>query len=84
MGRCVLAGMQASAAVVTEVRQKVNIGLAKLQSARHGQESAAKAFAITASVADLHLAGHLAFGGAELAPGQGPGFLGQSFKRLHG
>ncbi|MDT4857618.1 hypothetical protein FQZ97_920500 [compost metagenome] len=58
----VLAGMQAGAAVVAQVGQEVDVGLAEFEPARHGRKHGAEAFAVAAGVADLHLARHLGFG----------------------
>ena len=60
--RCVLAGVQAGAAVVAEIGQVMHIGLTELQTARHGREHGAETFAIAAGIADLHHTRHFAFG----------------------
>jgi hypothetical protein len=54
--------MQASAAVVAEIGQVMNIVAAKLQPAGHGRKDCTKALAVAAGVADLHLTGDLDFG----------------------
>ncbi len=84
--RCVLAGVQAGAAVVAQVGDEMDVGLAELQPPRHGGEHGAKAFAVAAGIADLELAGHFGLGGGEhdLAIGQRLGVARQGFKRLHG
>ena len=55
--RRVLAGVQAGAAVVAQVGQVVDVGLAELEPARHRREDGAEAFAVAAGIADLHLRG---------------------------
>jgi hypothetical protein len=57
--------MQAGAAVVAQVGQEVDVGLAELQPPRHRREHRAKALAVAAGIADLHLAADLSLTGAE-------------------
>ncbi|MNS41901.1 hypothetical protein D3C72_742680 [compost metagenome] len=54
MRRRVLAGVQTGAAVVAQVGQVVQVGLAEFQSARHRRKHRAEPFAIAAGVAYLH------------------------------
>ncbi|KAG1179624.1 hypothetical protein G6F35_016218 [Rhizopus arrhizus] len=65
MRRRVLTGVQTGAAVVAQVGQIVQVGLAKFQAAGHGREHRAEAFAIAAGVADLHDAGDFGFVGGQ-------------------
>ena len=83
--RCVLAGVQAGAAVVAQVGNEMDIGLAKFQPPCHGREHGAKAFAVAAGIADLQLARHLGFGGRQhnAAIRQRFSVTRQGFKRLH-
>jgi len=55
MGRRILTGMQTSAAVVAQIGQVMNVGFAEFQAPSHGGKDRAKTFAITTSVANLHL-----------------------------
>jgi hypothetical protein len=85
MRRCVLAGVQAGAAVVAQVGQVVHIGLREVQPARHRRKHRAEALAVAAGVADLQLRATSAS-----APLKGRVKIGvacatgQRFKRLHG
>jgi hypothetical protein len=63
MRRRVLAGVQAGAAVVAEIGEVVDVGLAKLQPPRHGREHGAKTFAVAAGIADLQYTRHLGLAG---------------------
>ena len=83
VGRRVLAGMQAGAAVVAQIGQVVHVGHAELESARHRGKHRAKGFAIAAGIADLHLPRHLGHFRRGLAIGQGARLLRQGFNRLH-
>jgi hypothetical protein len=82
--RRVLAGMQAGAAVVAQVGQEMDVGLAEFEPSRHGREHRAKTLAVAAGIADLHLARHLVFGRAQhrRAACQCPSIAGQGFKLL--
>jgi hypothetical protein len=51
----ILACVQTSAAVMTQVGQIMDIGLAKLQSLGHGGKNGTVAFTITTGVTDLQL-----------------------------
>ena len=85
MGRRVLAGVQTGTTVVAQISQIVQVGLAELQSSRHGRKYGAKAFAVAAGIADLHLARQLSFGRRQRrgTASQGAGLAGQGFKLLH-
>ena len=87
MRRRVLAGVQAGPAVVAQVGQKVDVGLAEFQAPRHRWEDGAKRLAVAAGIADLHLAGHLALGrtqGQAHRPiGQIAGLAGQRSECFH-
>jgi len=65
MRRRILAGVQAGAAVVAQVGQEVDVGLAEFQPARHGRKHRAKALAVATGVADLHLPADLGLFGSE-------------------
>ncbi|MNH45817.1 hypothetical protein D3C79_1083790 [compost metagenome] len=53
-----MAGMKARAAVVTKVRQVMDICLTELQATSHSREYGAEPLAITAGIADGHLPLH--------------------------
>ena len=72
VGRCVLAGMQAGAAVMAQICEVMNIGLRKFEAPGHGWKNGAITFAIAACIADFHLPSDL-----------GLGFANQRFKRQH-
>src|SRR5690606_36647688 len=54
MRRSILAGVQAGTAVVTQIGQVIDVGLAEFQPERHGREYGAKALAVAAGITDLH------------------------------
>ena len=81
---CVLAGVQASSAVVAQIGQVMHVSLCEVEPTGHGREYRAKAFAIATGVADRHLARDFVFrAGRYLTGRQGAGVLHQGFKRCH-
>src|SRR6218665_2232209 len=84
--RCVLACTQASATVVAQVGQEVDIGFSEFQPAGHRREYGTKSFAIAAGVANLHLTRHFGFSQArhDIPVRQSPRRARQRIKQLHG
>ena len=82
MRRRVLTGVQAGAAVVAQICQIIDVRLAEFEPPCHRREHRAKAFAVAAGIADLHLAGYFGLGRA-WRHGADRRFAGLRVKRLH-
>ena len=61
MRRRILTSMQTRTAVVAQVSQVMNVGLAKFQAPRHGGKHGTKTFAIATAIANLKLSRNFLF-----------------------